>query len=100
MNRDEIEVEDDKGKVRKKPDPNSVAAWANEHGVNVIAAEGLHDKLRRLFNKPYIVEKPAADPVGEIIKALERAACGAVVRQVRIRPGLPVRQQLADAPDP
>jgi hypothetical protein len=72
MNREEIEVEDpNTGKVKKVPHPESVAAWANEHGVNVAAAEGLHDKLRRLFNKSYIVDKPAADSVGEIIKALE-----------------------------
>jgi hypothetical protein len=72
MNREEIEVEDpNTGKVKKVPHPDSVAAWANEHGVNVAAAEGLHDKLRRLFNKSYIVDKPAADSVGEIIKALE-----------------------------
>jgi hypothetical protein len=37
-----------------------VAAWADGNGVNVLAAEGLHDKLRRLFNTDYIVEKPAA----------------------------------------
>jgi hypothetical protein len=72
MNREEIEVEDERtGKVKKVPHPDSVAAWAGEHGVNVAAAEGLHDKLRRLFNKPYIVENPAADAVGEVVKALE-----------------------------
>ncbi len=43
------------------PHPDSVAAWADEAGVNVMAAEALHDKLRRLFDKEYIVEKPAAD---------------------------------------
>jgi hypothetical protein len=36
-----------------------------------MAAEGLHSKLRALFNLDYIVERPAADTVGEIIKALE-----------------------------
>jgi DNA helicase HerA-like ATPase len=72
MNRDEIEVEDEKtGKVRKMPHPESVAAWADECGVNVMAAEALHDKLRRLFGKSYIVEKPASDGIAEIIKALE-----------------------------
>ena len=71
MNRDEVEVEDEKGKVKKVPHPDSVAAWADEAGVNVMAAEALHDKLRRLFDKPYIVEKPAADSIGEIIKSLE-----------------------------
>jgi DNA helicase HerA-like ATPase len=72
MNREEIEVEDEKtGKVKKVPHSESVAAWADENGVNVMAAEALHDKLRRLFNKPYIVEKPASDGISEIIKALE-----------------------------
>ncbi|UCD41790.1 MAG: ATP-binding protein [Chloroflexota bacterium] len=56
---------------KRVPAPGSVAAWANSMGVNVLAAEGLHNKLRRLFNLPYIVEKPAADSIGEIIKALE-----------------------------
>ena len=72
MNRDEVEIEDEKaGKVRKVPHPGSVAAWADEAGVNVMAAEALHDKLRRLFDKEYIVEHPAADSVQEMIKALE-----------------------------
>ncbi len=72
MNREEIEVEDENtGKVKKVPHPASVAHWADEAGVNVMAAEALHDKLRRLFDKQYIVEKPAADSIGEIIKSLE-----------------------------
>lgn len=71
MNRDEEEVEDEKGKVKRVPHPDSVAAWANGTGVNVMAAEALHDKLRRLFDKGYIVEKPAADSVAEIVKSLE-----------------------------
>ncbi len=71
MNRDEVEVEEEKGRTKKVPHPGSVAAWADANGVNVAAAEGLHDKLRRLFNKDYIVEKPASDGIAEIIKALE-----------------------------
>jgi uncharacterized protein len=71
MNREEVETEDDKGKVKKVPHPDSVAAWASSNGVNQAAAEALHDKLRRLFNKPYIVEQPAADSVREIIQSLE-----------------------------
>ncbi len=71
MNREEVEVEDEKGRIKKVPHPDSVAAWANSTGVNVTAAEALHDKLRRLFNKPYIAEKPAADSVREIIQSLE-----------------------------
>jgi hypothetical protein len=71
MNRDEVEIEDEKGKIKKVPAEGSVAKWANENGVNVMAAEALHDKLRRLFNKHYIVEKPAADSVAQIVNALE-----------------------------
>jgi len=62
-------IEDDNGK--KIPAPESVAAWANSTGVNVMAAEGLHSKLGRMFRLPYLVERPAADAVSEIIKALE-----------------------------
>jgi len=62
-------IEDDNGK--KIPAPGSVAAWANEAGVNVMAAEGLHGKLGRVFRLPYVVENPAADSIGEVIKALE-----------------------------
>ncbi|MBC8503933.1 MAG: ATP-binding protein [Chloroflexi bacterium] len=62
-----IETEDGK----KIPAPDSVAAWANAEGVNVMAAEGLHSKLRRVFNMEYIVEQPASDSIEEIVKALE-----------------------------
>ncbi len=62
-----IETEDGK----KVPAPDSVAAWAQAAGVNVMAAEGLYSKLNRVFDRPYIVEHPAADSVGEIIRILE-----------------------------
>lgn len=71
MNRDEVEAADEKGKLKKVPAEGSVAKWAEENGVHVMAAEALHDKLRRLFGKSYIVEKPASDGILEIIKALE-----------------------------
>jgi DNA helicase HerA-like ATPase len=62
-------VESEDGK--KTPAPHSVAYWASRAGVNVMAAEGLHSKLNRLFHKEYIVAAPAADSVSEIIKSLE-----------------------------
>ena len=71
MNREEVEIEDEKGRTKKVPAPGSVAEWCNETGVNVMAAESLHDKLRQLFTKKYIVEKPAADGVAEIIAHLQ-----------------------------
>ncbi|HMN62179.1 MAG TPA: hypothetical protein PJ988_17545, partial [Anaerolinea sp.] len=62
-----IETED--GKQVDAPD--SVAAWAARAGVHPGATEGLHSKLGRVFNLPYIAERPAADTVSEIIKALQ-----------------------------
>jgi hypothetical protein len=57
---------------KKVPAPDSVEAWANQAGINVAAAEGLHSKLGRLFDKHYIVENPAADTLGEIILNLDK----------------------------
>ncbi len=70
-------------------------------GVNVMAAEGLHSKLGRVFNLPYIVEKPAADSVErDHQSAGSRAARGAVLRQLRERPGLPAGEQPAHPAHP
>jgi len=63
-----IEGEDGK----RVPAPDSVEAWANEAGVNIMAALALHDKMRKLFDKPYIVPQPAADSLGEIIRLLKQ----------------------------
>jgi energy-coupling factor transporter ATP-binding protein EcfA2 len=62
-------IEDEKGK--KTPAPGSVAFWANENGVNEQAAEGLRRKMNRVFALPYIVERPAADSVSQIVDALQ-----------------------------
>ncbi len=67
-------TEDDNGK--KVPAPGSVAFWANQEGVNPAAAEGLHNKLRKLFDKPYIVarepdDKLAPNSLRHIIEALK-----------------------------
>ena len=55
----------------KIPAPDSVEAWAIAAGVNVIAAEGLHSKMGPLFRLEYVVENPASNGIGEIIKSLE-----------------------------
>jgi energy-coupling factor transporter ATP-binding protein EcfA2 len=62
-------IENEDGK--KIPSPDSVAYWANSVGVNVMAAEGLHNKLRRVFNLQYVIDKPATDGISEIVKALQ-----------------------------
>ncbi len=69
-------IEED-GRVKKIPADDSVEAWAEEAGVHAGAAAALHSKLRRLFDKPYIVEQPAHDTVQEIVDTL--AAGGHVI---------------------
>ena len=63
-------IEGDDGK--KIPAPGSVAAWADQHGVNTNAAEALHQKLGRLFNKSYISENPPGQPLQDMIRYLEQ----------------------------
>jgi len=62
---------DDDGK--RYPAPDSVAAWAEHAGVHPSAAEALHSKLRRLFNVPYIVEKPAGNALQQMIDNLDNS---------------------------
>jgi len=62
-----IETEDGK----KVPAEDSVEAWAAREGIHPGAAAGLHSKLTRVFTRPYILEQPATDALGEIIKSLE-----------------------------
>lgn len=56
---------------KKYPADDSVEAWAAREGVHPGAAAGLHSKLTRVFNRPYILAEPATDGLGEIIKSLE-----------------------------
>jgi DNA helicase HerA-like ATPase len=53
------------------PAANSVAAWAGRANVHPGAAEGLHRRLKRIAQKPYVVERPAADAVSKIVDQLE-----------------------------
>jgi hypothetical protein len=60
-----------KGKDQVVPAHNSTEYWCDKNGVNRLACNGLHAKLSRLFHRPYIQAKPAADGIDEVIKALE-----------------------------
>ncbi len=57
---------------KKVPAPDSVAAWANENGVNVMAAESLHSKLGRLFRAGYIAANPSANGLQNIVEILKK----------------------------
>ncbi len=64
-------MEEDPESGKKYPAPGSVAAWADQAGVNRMAAEGLHSKLGRVFRAPYIVDNPASDGIHEIVQLLQ-----------------------------
>jgi uncharacterized protein len=64
-----VETDPDTGKT--VPAPHSVAAWARNSNINDKAAEALHRRLRVIADRPYVVEKPAHDPVTAIIDQLE-----------------------------
>ncbi len=63
-------IEDEDGK--KIPAPDSVTYWANSAGVNDMAARALHSKLKRLFNKPYIMENPPRNAIQDMIESLKK----------------------------
>lgn len=56
---------------KSRPAPDSVAGWAKDNNVHERAAEALHRKLKIIYDKPYVVEKPANDPVNQIVDKLE-----------------------------
>lgn len=64
-----VDVDPESGKTF--PADNSVAAWARQNNVHEKAAEALHRKLSRIADRPYVVERPAGDPVSEIVDKLE-----------------------------
>ncbi|MHB0988320.1 MAG: helicase HerA domain-containing protein [Bellilinea sp.] len=59
----------DEGKT--VPASDSVAYWAAQAGVNTAAAEGLHSKLGRVFNRPYIRPDPPKNILDDIIHLLD-----------------------------
>ncbi len=56
---------------KKSPAPDSVAYWANQNGVNVMAAESLHSKLGRVFDAGYITTNPAGNGLKTIVDSLK-----------------------------
>ena len=56
---------------KKQPPSGSIAYWARNNNVHESAAEALHRKLKLIYDKPYIVEKPAMKAVDAIVEKLE-----------------------------
>ena len=54
-----------------EPAPNSVAYWARQAGIHPGAAEALHSKLGRLFNRPYLINAPASNGLNTVITSLQ-----------------------------
>jgi DNA helicase HerA-like ATPase len=65
-------VESDPETGKSVPAANSVARWADDNNVHPKAAEALHRRLKTLvYDKPYVVEQPAADAVTAIVDQLD-----------------------------
>ncbi|GIK57886.1 MAG: ATP-binding protein [Chloroflexi bacterium] len=64
-----VDIDPESGKTF--PADNSVAAWARQNNVHEKAAEALHRKLSLIYDKPYVVERPAVDAVRDIVDKLE-----------------------------
>jgi DNA helicase HerA-like ATPase len=64
-----VEVDPESGKTF--PADNSVAAWARQNNIHEKAAEALHRKLQRIYDRSYVTANPAGDPVKAIIDKLE-----------------------------
>lgn len=64
-----VETDPETGKTF--PAANSVAFWARQNNVHDKAAEALHRKLKRIYDRAYVVERPATDAVTEIVNKLE-----------------------------
>ena len=64
-----VETDPESGKTF--PAEHSVAAWSRQNNVHEKAAEALHRKLQLIKDREYVVERPAGDPVSEIVDKLE-----------------------------
>ncbi|MDX1662838.1 MAG: ATP-binding protein [Candidatus Promineifilaceae bacterium] len=64
-----VDTDPETGKTQ--PAENSVAFWARQNNVHEKAAEALHRRLARIYDKPYVVENPASDAVTAIVDKLE-----------------------------
>lgn len=64
-------VDTDPESGKSFPSDNSVAAWARDNNVHEKAAEALHRKLAVIYDKAYVVEQSAGDPVRAIVDKLE-----------------------------
>jgi uncharacterized protein len=64
-----VEIDPETGKTI--PAATSVAAWARSSNVHEKAAEALHRRLQRIYDRPYVVEKPASNAVTAIVDKLE-----------------------------
>ncbi len=53
------------------PAPGSLAEWARGSNIHERAAEALHRRLKRIADRPYVVERAGGDAVSSIVDKLE-----------------------------
>jgi hypothetical protein len=56
---------------KRAPADDSVAAWARDNNIQEAAAEALHRRLREIYDKPYVLERPGGDAISAIVNKLE-----------------------------
>ncbi|MCO5186883.1 MAG: ATP-binding protein [Anaerolineae bacterium] len=64
------EYEDENGRIKKAPAPDSVEAWARSNNIHEKSATALHRKLVPIFRKPYVTNKEV-NPVSSIVDQLQ-----------------------------
>lgn len=64
------QVEDENG--NKHPAPESVEFWADQAGINRMAASALLSKLGRLKNKAYLVDRKESSGLDQIVNLLKK----------------------------
>ncbi len=67
-----VEEYEENGKVKTRPAEGSVEAWAKSAGIQPNSAKALWNRLRQLFDKPYISEDPPRDALKQLVDDLQQ----------------------------
>ena len=71
MTLDPTLVEFDPETGKQRPAPGSVAHWARGANIHESAAGALHRKLKLIYDRDYVTDRPASDAVSAIVDKLE-----------------------------
>lgn len=63
-------IDDPENERRRIYPDGSIEAWAEENNIHVEAAKMLHNRLRKIYAKDYVVDDPASNGIDQIIDSL------------------------------